>query len=646
MDSSKDPSTSSNRHHIKPLPRLQASRSSNSSTDGNLRGEAHGGNTLRRGHSDGDVSSNGSRLHHQNLGNNTLRGGETWMDFLRSSDAGSLSEEQAQIATRNVAADRKRRYTGQQEEHSRRRSTSNLSFGQPSSETMRQGLSLSTTVDPVPAIPRSSLNRPGHRITDRPLPPRPGAANSPRNHSRDITLPAWQPDAEVSDCPICGQHFTFWYRKHHCRKCGRVVCASCSPHRITIPRQFIVHPPSGPDELFGPGIPPAAAVVDLTGDDDDEVTELHNTLDTNRWHNQENRVDSALGGGQEVRLCNPCVPDPNPSPHLPFTPPSRYDSFSTPEDSVRVARHHPEQNRSNSNNPQRLGLPHGNGSGHLLYHPRNTAAADHSPERQPTGSPLAGSSTSARRQSRTSRLPDLSPHFTPNYSLRYGSAPDPSFHEVRLKLREASIYRPNELKQYLSSLLQQHPSSRHRHRHHASAGHVSGPSRPPSMLVVDGPPPSREVPQPVIREEDECPICHGALPPKGPGGCEVAREAHVVFCIESHLLGPTPQVPRLPATGNIVAAAGATPTRASERTSTINRYSSNSASETLTSFFMPRRRTTGMIVYLASEKDCVGEDGEGPQECVICFEEFAVGDEMGRLECLCKFHKVNHLISS
>jgi len=47
-----------------------------------------------------------------------------------------------------------------------------------------------------------------------------------------------------------------------------------------------------------------------------------------------------------------------------------------------------------------------------------------------------------------------------------------------------------------------------------------------------------------------------------------------------------------------------------------------------------------MLVYHASEKDCVGEDGEGAQECVICFEEFAVGDEMGRLECLCKYHRV------
>lgn len=52
-------------------------------------------------------------------------------------------------------------------------------------------------------------------------------------------------------------------------------------------------------------------------------------------------------------------------------------------------------------------------------------------------------------------------------------------------------------------------------------------------------------------------------------------------------------------------------------------------------------RTPGMFVYHASEKDCVGQDGEGVQECVICFEEFAVGDEMGRLVCLCKFHRVS-----
>lgn len=70
------------------------------------------------------------------------------------------------------------------------------------------------------------------------------------------------------------------------------------------------------------------------------------------------------------------------------------------------------------------------------------------------------------------------------------------------------------------------------------------------------------------------------------------------------------------------------------------------ASNDRSSTGIPRRRTTGMVIYHASEKDCVGEDGEGLQECVICFEEFAVGVEMGRLECLCKFHKVGPLSPS
>lgn len=48
-----------------------------------------------------------------------------------------------------------------------------------------------------------------------------------------------------------------------------------------------------------------------------------------------------------------------------------------------------------------------------------------------------------------------------------------------------------------------------------------------------------------------------------------------------------------------------------------------------------------MVVYPATEKDCIQDGGASGAECVICFEEFAVGDEMGRLECLCKFHRVS-----
>lgn len=74
------------------------------------------------------------------------------------------------------------------------------------------------------------------------------------------------------------------------RKCGRVVCASCSPHRITIPYQYIVHPPGTPR----PGAQRHSSSF-LSGEG--------------------GYADfSSLGGGEKVRLCNPCVPDPNTNP--------------------------------------------------------------------------------------------------------------------------------------------------------------------------------------------------------------------------------------------------------------------------------------------------------------------------------------------
>ncbi|CAI7607424.1 unnamed protein product [Penicillium manginii] len=102
---------------------------------------------------------------------------------------------------------------------------------------------------------------------------------------QDISLPRWQPDSEVSTCPICETIFSFWHRKHHCRKCGRVY--------IVRPPESTTTPPPGSSP------PSSSNVVDLTGDD---VPTSNSVL------------NPALGGGEEVRLCNPCVPDPNPNP--------------------------------------------------------------------------------------------------------------------------------------------------------------------------------------------------------------------------------------------------------------------------------------------------------------------------------------------
>ena len=110
--------------------------------------------------------------------------------------------------------------------------------------------------------------------------------------------------------------------------------------------------------------------------------------------------------------------------------------------------------------------------------------------------------------------------------------------------------------------------------------------------------------RPRLHERDICPICRLALPPRGADGDETARETHIMDCI-----------------------AGRDPT------------SAHSISARRESMGQPTPRApVHMLPFVASEKDCVGEDGN-LQECSICMVEYDVGDQLARLECLCKFHK-------
>ena len=103
--------------------------------------------------------------------------------------------------------------------------------------------------------------------------------------------------------------------------------------------------------------------------------------------------------------------------------------------------------------------------------------------------------------------------------------------------------------------------------------------------------------RPRLNERDICPICRRALPPRGADGDETAREAHIVDCIRAR--DPT--------------------------------YHGEDGGG-------PSQARVHMLPFTATEKDCVAQDGN-VQECSICMVEYNVGDELARLECLCKFHK-------
>ena len=111
----------------------------------------------------------------------------------------------------------------------------------------------------------------------------------------------------------------------------------------------------------------------------------------------------------------------------------------------------------------------------------------------------------------------------------------------------------------------------------------------------------------IIDERDLCPICNVQLPPIGEDGNEAAREAHIRDCIESH--GPQPRSP-------------------SHGTSPQHHHHHHH----------PHPHPVRMVCFTATEKDCVSHDGAVP-ECTICMEEYEVGEQLVRLECLCKFHK-------
>ncbi|KFZ11936.1 hypothetical protein V501_04512 [Pseudogymnoascus sp. VKM F-4519 (FW-2642)] len=428
--------------------------------------------------------------------------------------------------------------------------------------------------------------------------------------------PRWQPDAEVTYCPICQTQFSFFVRKHHFQP-----------------------PVSGPAT--------ALPIAPLAGRDTDNLPQF---------------------GGTKVRLCNPCVPDPNTLPPQPQrtaaderwrdAPPTYYLSSNSRPYSFG------EQDMEN--------LERQASAASVRSRAVSSTGATHRHQRQLSQSPYP-----PRSSSQTSYVGGSSytgPHHLnqgpSSYQRRYPNRnlPGPR-HQSHQSLSMSSTGSPSNAQPHYRSLLDPFSSQQPQ----------------PSSSGVDTSRPLPPIPR--IREEDECPVCHRELPSRTLPDFESLRSNHVTECIEEqiaihsgrprqqssatvparherpsattmissistpeirsnspnsatssassqgdlnlaqaiNLQPPAPDISSFPNTPE-----GRTAFREAQHAAVVlghTRSSSHSPLAHPSSSFSPEPRRTGMFPYKATEKDCVDD-----AECTICLEEFEVGEQMARLE--------------
>ncbi|EAT92095.1 hypothetical protein SNOG_00600 [Parastagonospora nodorum SN15] len=457
------------------------------------------------------------------------REGETWMDFLADPNVSRSRNTTNPTHPETSAQSTSSRYnlpnrpprtdssSSLSSDRKRRLTAADSPMRRPSSIRMHSSNPGASNSDPI-VLNSSPVAAPS------PLPPSPAPpiGNDARRRGSEIVLPSWQPDAEVSQCP------------------------------------FIVHPPTESLSNF----------VDLTGDDDDNNMSPFGPL-----------RNPALGGGEEVRVCNPCVPDPNygpPPQYTPSVPPRRPSQASSHHFASRPPTH-PRAHRSSSS----------------VHDASRTVGHGQTSRSQESAGDTRRVSYHGGQAGGERWLPPLpSSHTQPS-----------AFHTSRS-----------------TSSTSRYTTANNGHLpFNLGPGSQSGLNMYPRSAFTPYPQPPRRR---EIAEEDECPVCGNELPPKGLNGDETVREQHIQECLAlaTHSASPAP-APLASASLPI------------QRTRGMS-----SAAEASTGSSRMAHAARGMFTFTATEKDCVDAEGE-EEECIICFEEYEAGDKMARLVCLCKFHE-------
>ncbi|KOS14580.1 fyve-domain-containing protein [Malassezia pachydermatis] len=97
------------------------------------------------------------------------------------------------------------------------------------------------------AVPNEPGTRPSSvqvRVTPGPL------AEYVMRRSRPLHVSnpnKWEPDEDAKECRQCGRSFTLFYRRHHCRLCGKIYCDACTSNRVQLTEGEMVIDPMMPD---------------------------------------------------------------------------------------------------------------------------------------------------------------------------------------------------------------------------------------------------------------------------------------------------------------------------------------------------------------------------------------------------------------
>lgn len=74
------------------------------------------------------------------------------------------------------------------------------------------------------------------------------------------SAPLWVPDSESAGCTVCQKGFTFWNRRHHCRKCGSLVCNDHLQKKMILPHIHKTSAQKVCDNCFN-GVSPVASAT-------------------------------------------------------------------------------------------------------------------------------------------------------------------------------------------------------------------------------------------------------------------------------------------------------------------------------------------------------------------------------------------------